>query len=93
MTPRIPLSLAAIQGGANWFPFLYLKSSDIVLIPLFGVMGFLLFGSVVYTFLTTFTIAPTLPTLFDSSLTFYRFFRNYLEVISSVEKTMNAIIV
>ncbi|MGL5080117.1 MAG: hypothetical protein ACRC8A_01385 [Microcoleaceae cyanobacterium] len=93
MTPKIPLSLIALPGGMDWFPFLCLKSSDMVLIPVFGIMGLVLFGSVVYTFLTTLMLTPSLPTLVDSTLTSYRFFRNYLEVMNLIGKTMNPIVV
>ncbi len=92
MTPRIPLSLIALPGKATWLSFLCLKISDIILIPVLGCFGIAILWSVIHSFLTTLMPTPTLPMMFNSSLTLYRLFRNYLEVMSLIEKSANVVL-
>ncbi|MEB3281115.1 MAG: hypothetical protein VKK42_19540 [Lyngbya sp.] len=89
MTPRIPLSLIALSEKAAWVPFLCLKTSDIILIPVLGSVGMLIIWSVIHSFLVTTMPTPTLPMLVNSSLTFAKLFKNYLEVMTLVGKSIN----
>ncbi|MDY7023798.1 MAG: hypothetical protein SWJ54_21030, partial [Cyanobacteriota bacterium] len=87
MTPRIPLSLIAHSEKAAWVSFLCLRKSDVVLIPVVGSVGMLLVWSIIHSFLVTTMPTPTLPMLVNSSFTFAKLFRNYVEVMSLIEKS------
>ncbi|MGB3535565.1 MAG: hypothetical protein WBA13_18870 [Microcoleaceae cyanobacterium] len=92
MTPRIPLSLIARSGKATWISFLCLKSSDIVLFPVFLCFTAALFWSVIHTFLTTLMPTPVLPTLVSSTVSSYQLFKNHLEVMSLIKNSANLIV-
>jgi hypothetical protein len=92
MTPRIPLSLMARSGKATWISFLCLKSSDIILVPVFLGFAIALLWCIIHTFLTTLMPTPVLPTLVSSSVSSYQLFKNHLEVMSLIKSSANLMV-
>ncbi|MCG5058163.1 MAG: hypothetical protein KA714_09225 [Limnoraphis sp. WC205] len=87
MTPRISLSLIALSDAL--VPFLWLKTSDIILISVLGSIGIVLMWSIIHSFIVTTMPTPTLPMLVNSSLTLGKLFKNYLEVMILIGKSVN----
>ncbi len=91
MTPRISLSLMARSERATWISFLCLKSSDVILLPIFLSLGIALIWSVIHTFLTTLMPTPTLPTLVNSTVTLYQLCKNHLEVMNLIQNSADLV--
>jgi len=89
MTPKIPLSLIALPGQATWISFLRLKSSDFILLPVLFCITLVILWSIVHTFLTTLMPTPALPMFVNNSLSTYRLFKNYQEVIAVILKSVD----
>ncbi|CDM96362.1 MAG: hypothetical protein P5702_16385 [Limnospira sp. PMC 1291.21] len=89
MTPKIPLSLMTLPGQATYIGFLRLKSSDLVIIGAIGCITLVILWCIVNTFITTLMPTPALPMFVNGSLSTYRLFKNYQEVITVVSKYVN----
>lgn len=89
MTPKIPLSLMTLPGQATCISFLRVKSSDLVLVSAIACITLVILWLIVNTFLATLMPTPALPMFVNNSLSAYRLFKNYQEVISLVSKSIN----